>query len=256
MNLSIKGNEKLGVLLERVNKSEKLKALWDASHIMTVSRLGYSDHGPVHVSIVANLSLKLLRNLLAAGVVPSIVKDHGMKNEDAEIIVVMASVLHDIGNSIHRDEHEMLGIILAGPIIDGLTEGLYTEREAQIMKCEILHAMICHDEEAQNLTIESGVVKLADALDMKQGRARIPFKLGKQDIYAVSALAIDDVKITSSEEKPIVVEIDMNNSAGIFQVDNLLKNKLMNSGLEKHVLVRAKVREDGEKGIIKEYEMK
>ncbi|MFH0875534.1 MAG: HD domain-containing protein [archaeon] len=255
MNLSIKGNEKLKKVLDRINKNVRLNTLWECSNTTTVRRMGYSDHGPVHVTIVANIALKLLRNLLDAKVVPNIVKDYSMKNEDAEIIVVLGSVLHDIGNSIHRHEHEMGSVILANPLIFELINGLYNEKEKTIIASEVLNTIICHDKEVETLTIESGVVKLADALDMKEGRARIPFNLGKQDIYAVSAMAIDDVIISSTKEKPIAIEIVMNNSAGIFQVDYLLKNKLKNSLIEKYVSVTAEVKNKSEKKILTKYEI-
>jgi len=49
----------------------------------------------------------------------------------------------------------------------------------------------------------------------------LTFEAGKTDIHAISAMAIDRVDIRKGEEVPIVVEITMNNSAGIFQVDEL-----------------------------------
>ena len=65
-------------------------------------------------------------------------------------------------------------------------------------------------------------MRVADALDMAQGRARGPVERGDVGIHAISAAAIDDVSIEKGEERPIRVEIRMNNSAGIFQVDDLL----------------------------------
>jgi metal-dependent HD superfamily phosphatase/phosphodiesterase len=42
----------------------------------------------------------------------------------------------------------------------------------------------------------------------------------------------------------------MNNSAGIFQLDELLKNKLEGSGLEAYVEVSASIKEEAEKKLI------
>jgi len=92
-----------------------------------------------------------------------------------------------------------------------------------------LHAMATHRTDLQPLTLEAGVVRVADALDMEKGRARIPFRSGSVNIHSVSALAIDKVRITKGEERPIKVEIWMNNSAGIFQIDELLKEKIERS---------------------------
>jgi metal-dependent HD superfamily phosphatase/phosphodiesterase len=103
------------------------------------------------------------------------------------------------------------------------------------------------------LTIEAGTVCIADALDMKEGRARIPFTIGKVDIHAVSAMAIDDVEI-SSGEKPIEIKIKMSNSAGIFQIDNLLKPKLKSSGLTEYVKISAEISGE-EKKILESFEL-
>ena len=47
----------------------------------------------------------------------------------------------------------------------------------------------------------------------------------------------------------------MNNSAGLFQVDDLLKNKLGGSGIEKHVAVKAYIEGETEKKLMKEYQV-
>jgi len=248
-------NKKLEQVLERIEKNVKLKTLWDASNTMTVRRLGMTDHGKTHVIIVSNIALKLLRNLKRAGIMPDSVKDYNLEYEDSEIIVFLASILHDIGNSITRDDHERMSVILASPLIDGILEGLYTEREKTIIASEILHAILCHDTNCKIHTTEGGIIMIADGLDMEKGRARIPFDLGKVDIHSVSALSIENVNISYSKETPIMIDIQMSNSAGIFQVDYLLKNKIDSSGISKYVSVTAHVREGKEKKIIEQYKL-
>jgi metal-dependent HD superfamily phosphatase/phosphodiesterase len=80
-------------------------------------------------------------------------------------------------------------------------------------------------------------VKVADALDMERGRARIPYEAGRINIHSVSALSIERVSIEGGLEKPIKVKIEMSNPAGIFQVDNLLATKIRDSGLEGFVSI-------------------
>jgi metal-dependent HD superfamily phosphatase/phosphodiesterase len=96
---------------------------------------------------------------------------------------------------------------------------------------------------------------VADALDISQGRSRIPYQAGYVDIYSISAAAIDNVEIVEGEEKPIQINILMNNSAGLFQVDELLKKKLLGSGIEKYVKIRAYIERRREKKLIKEFEI-
>jgi metal-dependent HD superfamily phosphatase/phosphodiesterase len=108
--------------------------------------------------------------------------------------------------------------------------------------------MIAHRWDVRCLTLEAGVLKVADALDMTQGRSRIPFEAGSTSIHSVSAAAIDSVELKRGEERPIRVEICMSNSAGVFQVDELLKRKLKNSSIAPYVEVMARVGDETEEG--------
>ncbi len=243
-------NEKLKAVVKKIQEDIELNTFWKASNVIAIDRLGYNDHGPVHVKIVANMALRMLRILASKGVEPSVVKDYDMAMEDAELIVVVASALHDIGHAIHRVEHEQNSLVLAVPIVDRLLEGIYQGEERSIIKAEILHAIFSHRASIMPLTVEAGVVKIADALDMEEGRARIPFQMGEVNIHSVSALAIKEVSVTEGDEKPLKIRIKMRNSAGIFQVDELLKNKIERSGIKDYIEVIAEVVGENEERII------
>ncbi len=238
LNIPTKGNQKLKKVLARIRSSKRLATLLECSNVMAINRLGYSDHGSTHVAIVSNIALKLLRNLIDAGIETSIEKDHSMSKEDAEVVVFLAAVLHDIGHSIHRQDHTRFSIPLAIPLLQDFLTEIYAEHEATIITTEALHAIVAHHRDYKPITVEAGVLCIADALDMKEGRARIPFKAGKVDIHSVSAMAIEDVEIGSGK-KPIVIK--MSNSSGIFQIDNLLKPKLKDSGLNEHVQISIEI---------------
>ncbi len=252
LNIPLQKNDVLRRVIERLDASKTLQAYWAASNITAIDRMGINDHGPVHIRIMTNIALRLLRLLVEGDIVPNVVKDHGMTAEDAEVIVVLASALHDIGHVIHRRDHEELSLILAPPLIDAFLDGIYDERGVAVLKGEILHAIYTHQRDAQPLTIEAGVVKVADALDMESGRARIPFSTGGPTIHSVSAMAIRKVRIARGESRPIAIEIEMSNSAGIFQLDNLLREKLKNSTISPYVEVVAEVSEE-EKRIVERY---
>lgn len=246
----MQGNACLGEVVERINRDEELKALWKASNINAIDRLGFSDHGSTHVRIVARNALKMLRLLLESGHQPGVVRDYGLRKEDAEVTVVLASAMHDIGLSVHREDHDEFSIMLSQPILRRLLHGLYQEPVLTYMVAEAQHAMIAHHEGFVPYTIEGGVVRVADALDMEKGRARIPFASGSVNIHSVSALAIDKVRVSKGRDRPIQIDILMNNSAGIFQVDELLKEKIARSGLRELITVEVKVPE-AESGIVK-----
>jgi metal-dependent HD superfamily phosphatase/phosphodiesterase len=246
-------NPRLQQVIDRVNADDELYTLWQVNNVNAVQRLAMNDHGPVHVQIVTNIALKLVRLLVDRSVTPSVVEGHNLTIEDAEVIVVLASLLHDIGMSIHRVDHELYSLFLARPKLRELLEGIYDLPTLTILTSEILHAIISHRAGGLPLTLEAGVVRVADALDMAQGRSRIPFQAGKVDIHSVSATAIEQVIIEQGELKPIRIVVRMNNSAGIFQLDELLKDKLEGSGLEPYVEVEATVEGESEKKLIQTF---
>ncbi|MFT4307926.1 MAG: HD domain-containing protein [Candidatus Woesearchaeota archaeon] len=252
-NIPSKNNPVLESIQARVNEDERIQALFEACNVMAIKRLGMSDHGPVHVAIVANIALKLLRNLAKHGIEASIIKDWELTPHDAEVVVVLAALFHDVGNAVHRDIHDVLGPTLARGFIEELLAPHYAPRESQILTTEVMSAMVSHSEDKiRPLTLEGGILRLADALDMEKGRARISFDQGNKDIHSVSAMSIEKVRI-SEGERPIEIEIIMNTLAGVFQVDYLLKRKLKGSGLEQYVRVRAIVEHSGGSTFLNDY---
>ena len=251
--IPVRQNQILQQVVERVNQDQELLQLWRCVNINSVDRLQFTDHGIVHIKIVANMALKLVRMLADAGIEMSVATNYGLTQNDAEVIVVLAACLHDLGISVHRDNHETYSISLANPKAKELLNGLYDIPERTIMVSEILHAISAHHWDQSCLTIEAGTVKVADALDMTEGRSRIPFEAGATNIHTVSAAAVDKVKLTAGQEKPVRVEITMSNSAGIFLVDELLKRKLRNSSIVPYVEVVARIEGEAEKRLIEFY---
>ena len=255
LHLPARHNPTQQKLVERINADDEVYARWECANVNAVTRLGMTDHGPVHVHIIANIALKLMRLLIAAGIQPSIVRDHSLTNEDAEVVVVLAALTHDLGMSIHRADHEQFSLFVAQMKIREWLAGLYEVRTATIVRSEALHAIISHRKGGHPLTVEAGVVRVADALDMTKGRSRIPFEAGQIDIHSLSAAAIDKVEILRGEAKPIRIVVAMSNSAGVFQLDELLKEKLHGSGLEPYVQVEATIEGESEKKMIQVFRL-
>jgi metal-dependent HD superfamily phosphatase/phosphodiesterase len=248
-------NVTLQQLVERINADVELGQLWKCANINAVERSGISDHGEVHIRIVANAALRIQRLLTEAGIEPSVVTHHQLTPDEAEVIVVLAACLHDLGIAIHRDDHERYSLILAYPKARQLLTGLYDEPVLTTMVAEVLHAVIAHRAEVRCLTLEAGVLKVADALDMTQGRSRIPFEAGQVNIHSVSARAVQAVHIEKGLERPVRVAITLSNSAGIFQVDELLRRKLKNSTLAPYVEVEARLEGETERRLVEVYRL-
>jgi metal-dependent HD superfamily phosphatase/phosphodiesterase len=245
-----RGNRRLERLLAAANADEQLKAWWHVSAVNATRRLGMSDHSWVHIQIVVNIGLRLARLLFRRGVVPSVVADYGLREHDAEVVVAAACLMHCVGMSIHREDHERYSLFLTADKIGTLLEDVYEEPERSIIAAETLHAIIGHRRQGAPFTVEAGIVRVADALDMARGRSRVPFEAGHQNIHSLSAYAIEDVKISPGRDRAVRVEIAMSNSAGIFQVDELLAEKLRGSGLEQHIEVIARIEAEHEQRLL------
>ena len=243
IHVPFRGNKKLEQLIDRINRDEELKTWWHIANLNAVARLQMNDHSWVHMQIVTNIGLKVMRLLFRAGVEPCTVTDYNMTRKDAELIVVLGCLLHDVGMSIHRQNHEEFSLFLAERKLRELLDGLYPIPERTVIVSETLQSIISHRSGGVPLTVESGVVRVADALDMTHGRSRVPFEQGQVSIHSLSAAAVESVKLQQGTERPILIEIELNNSSGVFQVDELLKHKLRGSGIEHHVEVIARVSE-------------
>jgi metal-dependent HD superfamily phosphatase/phosphodiesterase len=255
IRVPVRGNRKLRAVIERVNVDRQLKGWWHVSNVNAVLRLEINDHSWVHIQIVTNIALKLLRQLTKHGVEPSAVTDFGLSREDSEVIVVCSALTHCVGMAVHREGHEDFSLFLAEPKLRELLDGIYDEPELTVVCSEVLQAITSHRSDGEPLSLEAGILRVADALDMAKGRSRIPFERGSVSIHSLSAAAIEDVLIRDGESRPILIEIVMNNSSGIYQVDGLLKAKLQGSGLEPYVEVLAHIDTEAEKRLVPVYRL-
>ena len=241
-------DERLTETLEYIEADEEITAYLEAQNVNPVARKRYNDHGTKHVEIVRNRALCLYDLLKGEGVEFNGAAEQGLAEADEPVIVALAATLHDIGHVVHRDEHPYYSIPLAADLLDRILPDLgYEIAEAVRLKGEVLHAILCHHVEEDPLTLEAGVLRVADALDMEQGRSRIPYERGGRGINTVSSQAIKAVSLHPGEDNAVLIEIEMTNAAGVYQVDNLLKAKVNGSGLEDRLrIVALNAHEDGD----------
>lgn len=235
-----------------INASEEIRTLWQVINVNAIDRLQMTDHGPIHFQLVSNIAIKLARMLEDADIELSIQKDHQLSRNHGELVIYLASLFHDLGMTINRRGHEEFSLIIANTVLRDVLQFLPV-KERTIVISETLHAIISHRKGGTPYTLEAGIVRVADALDMTSGRSRSGIEAGHQDIHAVSHASIDKVEILKGEKKPILIDISMNNSAGLFQLDELLKEKIKGSGLEEYISVKASVKAETEKSLVKEF---
>ena len=227
-------------LYENLVNDTRLMAHWNLSNYTTVSKLSYNDHGPIHARVVTSYSMQIMTLLMDANVPMDVVQSGTGGADDAFLVTLAGMLLHDIGNAVHRNNHELIGVQLAQPLLQSYLPALYPDLEQrQLIEDFIFSAVMCHDVMPPPLFMECAVVAVADGCDMTKGRARMPFDLGKVDIHAVSALAIEEVNIGKGKDVPVEISVLMSNSAGIFQVEQTLIRKLLVTPLKSYVTVHA-----------------
>lgn len=226
-----------------------IASIQNYANVVSIQRLGYNDHGPVHARIVALNSLEILSLLNEGGVPPSIVNEDVATMEDARVAVFCAAFLHDIGMAVTRDDHERTSTQMAWRLLDSHLEKIYDdEGQLWMMKCLINEGILGHMGHYRIHSVEAGAIMIGDGADCTRGRAQIPALLNKNpmlgDIHRFSASAITEVRIVKGNRKPVRLEIDMIASAGLYQVEEVLIGKAKVSPIYNYLEIAANL--DGE----------
>lgn len=237
----------------RLFADPEVEALQEYANTVSIVRLKFNDHGPVHMRKVLLNAIMMFDLLEAADVAFSIQSESVGTVQDSRIAVILAAFLHDIGMSIGRDNHEENSAILAKSIIDRHLETLYPDDVYRrvVIRSTALEAIVGHMATKKTNSIESGVMLIADGCDMEKGRARIPMivhpepKVG--DIHKHSAAAIQHVRIEAGSEKPIRITIEMDSTVGYFQIEEVLYRKIASSSIRSYLELYAGIPKEGMK---------
>jgi metal-dependent HD superfamily phosphatase/phosphodiesterase len=248
--------EKLGGLLppgkalemaKLLLKDSEIQALQDYANSVSIKRLSYNDHGPVHMRTVALNALIMMGLLRSAGIQTSLEKEDSGSFEDSLTALLLAAILHDTGMSVGRQDHELHSCYLAYPIMDRLLAQVFPasmDRRVTIRSLA-LEGISGHMGNRPINSLEAGVLLVADGCDMQKGRARIPMALADRpkvgDIHKYSANSIEDVKIGKGREKPIRIDISMSSEVGLFQIEEVLLQKIAASTARPYIELYALV---------------
>ena len=243
----ISGNPKAERFLDFLEGNRELQTLISHGNTLVIGRLNYNDHGTTHSRIASTNALTTLELLRKHGVSSTVEKERWGDHQDAQVVVLGGTYLHDVGNAVHRGNHYIHALFLVNPILREYLKELYPDEKADRIRASILECIYTHDEAVSCLSVEAGCVTVGDGADMANGRARIPFSLGKVDIHSVSALAIKEATITEGEKKPVKIEVKMTESAGVFQIQNVLGEKIESSGIKELIEVVGTVVGEGDK---------
>ena len=245
-NLSGKAEKALELLLS----DEESQAAQDYANTVSIVRLGYNDHGPVHMRTCAMNAMIMLRLLRQAEVKTSLEKDGCGDFEDSLIAILFACLLHDVGMGVGRQDHELHSAYLSLPIINRMIGELYqgNMQKQAMVRCLAIEGITGHMGTSSVHSLEAGVVQVADGCDMTKGRARIPIQLGLLSktghIHQFSANSIEEVRINAGQERPIRVDVYMSNDAGYFQVEEVLLKKIAGSTAKSYIELYAQVKDE------------
>lgn len=219
-------------LVKYLFADEELQELQEYANNVSIRRLGYNDHGPVHMRQVAANAIKMLNILHEAGIQTSLEREEIGTFEDSMCAVILAGLMHDLGMSIGRQGHEDMSSLLAQPIIERTLKHMFPDdlHKRVIIRSVATEAIIGHMSSRKIHSIEAGILLIADGCDMTKGRARIPMAINTTprvgDIHKYSANAINRIKIHRGERKPIKIDIEMSGDVGFFQIEEVLLQKI------------------------------
>lgn len=231
-------NDKLPLdLMELLTVDEEIQEIQEYANSVAIVRLGYNDHGPVHMRTVCRNALKMLKILYQVGIKTSLESEQTGTFLDSVAAVILAGFMHDFGMTVGRQDHELYSGIISYNIINRILDSLLSEKKDLHRKVVIrslaLEGIIGHMGMRKIHSLEAGIIQIADGCDMTKGRARIPMELNKTpsvgDIHKYSANSIEKVKILAGEEKPIRIEVNMSADVGFFQIEEVLLQKINSS---------------------------
>ena len=222
------------LVIKELIADEKIEAVQNYANNVSIVRLGYNDHGPVHMRTVCRNALKMLKILHQAGIETSLETEQAGTFSDSVTAVILSGFFHDFGMTIGRQDHELYSGILAQPIIDRVLTKYLPEKShlnrRVIIRSMAMEGILGHMGTRRIHSIEAGLILIADGCDMTKGRARIPMELNTKpsvgDIHKYSANSIESVKIHHGTEKPIHIEVFMSSDVGFFQIEEVLIPKI------------------------------
>lgn len=242
--------ESLHATADAMLHDREIQALQDYANIVSIRRLGYNDHGPVHMRKVVKNALKMAALLLEAGIETSLVREEIGTHEDSLLALFSAGLLHDVGMSVTRHDHENYSVMLALPIVDRYLSRHYGDdvERRMVVRSMIVECIVGHMAIIPVHSLEAGLILVADGCDMEKGRARIPMLLSHEakvgDIHKYSSAAVDRIRIGKGDERPIHIDIEMSQSVGFFQVEEVLFPKLSVSPAKPYIELTAHIQGD------------
>ena len=183
--------ERRELTYKEIRKNEEINLLIKKGNDV-LGVLGYTDHSKKHAAKIAVTAGKIL-------------KDLGYDKHQIELAKI-AGYMHDIGNSINRNDHAHSGAILAFEILKSL--GMPLE-DAITVATAIGH----HDENTgAAVDVVSAALILADKTDVRRNRVRNPiianFDAHDRVNYAVLSATVK----VNTDKKQLQMDLELDDT--------------------------------------------
>jgi Uncharacterized conserved protein len=235
------------LVAEILMEDAEVQQMQEYANTVSIVRLGYNDHGPVHMRTVTRNAVKMMNILHAAGIKTSLENENAGTLDESLAAIIFAAFLHDLGMSMGRQDHELFSMTLALPVIDRTLAQVFPNNleKRVVIRSLALEGITGHMATRRINSLEAGLILVADGCDMEKGRARIPMVLNTEakagDIHKYSANSIESVKIGKGEQKPVRISVEMSSDVGFFQIEEVLLPKMNMSPAKQYIELYAGV---------------
>lgn len=230
--------------------NDEINLAQDFANQVSIRRIRMNDHGRVHMRKVAFYAIQIASILHNKNILMNS-EEEGWGDFDTSLFgIVYSALIHDIGMAVGRERHEFFSLSLCHDLIIKTLDHIYGENHSILktgLRSLIIESVAGHMGNQKIYSTEAGILMVADGCDLEFGRAKPPAKYNYLprvgDIHQFSAKTITKVEIIEGNEKPIVINIHMNESAGLFQVEEVLLYKINLSPVKEYIELNAIINE-------------
>lgn len=183
--------EKSAYSYEAIKEDEEINLLIEKGN-QVLGELGFTEHSTKHATKVAQEAARILKEL-------------GYSAHEIELSKV-AGYMHDIGNSINRNDHAHSGAIMAYQILK--------ERKMPLADAITVATAIGQHDEATGSAVDavSAALILADKTDVRRNRVRNQVIANFDSHDRVNYAALGSHLQIKKEKKVIQMELEMDDS--------------------------------------------
>lgn len=183
--------EKSAYSYEAIKEDEEINLLIEKGN-QVLGELGFTEHSTKHATKVAQEAARILKEL-------------GYSAHEIELSKV-AGYMHDIGNSINRNDHAHSGAIMAYQILK--------ERKMPLADAITVATAIGQHDEATGTAVDavSAALILADKTDVRRNRVRNQVIANFDSHDRVNYAALGSHLQIKKEKKVIQMELEMDDS--------------------------------------------